>query len=290
MRISDRQIFGRQTRLINRNRAEHARLQDQAASGKRVSRPSDDPSAFGRISEVNHRLAAVEGHRTNASAARTKLQTAESAIFETTDNVARAVELTVRSLNGSLNADNRSSIAAEIRTISQHLRGVAETRLDGQYIFSGTSTDTPPLASDGSYQGGGQGNLVKVGQGQPVDIAIDGSSIFAGPGNLIGLLDELATALDANDVNAVGAKLDGLKNAQDQVINAQTDIGARISRVNLSETLSEEIDFRLQKERGELQDADIASVISELVSREQSLQAAVQVAGRSLQPSLLDVL
>ena len=290
MRISDKQIFGRQTRLINRNRAEHARLQDQAASGRRINRPSDDPASFGRVADINHKLASLEGFKNNASMARTRLQSAEGALYDATEVISRAMELTVGSLNGGRNADNRRATALEVRALGEQLQSLANTRVNGQFIFSGTRTDTPTLAQDGTYQGGGAGSLVKIGEGAPIDIAIDGSEIFAGEANLGLLLSEIADAMEANDLDALGSHLGNLQVAEDQVIDARTDMGARLSRLDLSEALSEEIDFQLQRERGHVRDADMASVISQLISREQSLQAAVQVAGRSLQPSLLDVI
>jgi len=46
MRITNDLLFGRIAEISNRSRSESTKLQQQIASGKRVTKPSDDPFAF----------------------------------------------------------------------------------------------------------------------------------------------------------------------------------------------------------------------------------------------------
>ncbi len=290
VRISDKQIFGAQTQRIARARVETSRLQAQAASGQRVIRPSDDPGSFGRIAGLDHRLAALEGTRQSAARVLSRFEVAEGALGDMESVLERARELTIGGLNGAQSAATRQSTAHEVRALREHMLGLANTKVDGQFIFSGTRTDRPPLADDGTYQGGGAGSPVKIGVGSPIDAAIDGQRFLAGGASVLQTLDRIVAALEGNDPAALGQELDALTGLEDQIIDARTDLGARIGRVRMSEALAEEVTFELTRQRAGEADADMASVISQLVGQEQALQAAVQIAGRSMQTSLLDIL
>lgn len=179
---------------------------------------------------------------------------------------------------------------AEIRELQEQFEALSATRYDGQYVFSGTRSDTPPLDNNGDYQGGGPGTVVEVGDNTQVDLAIDGSAIFDDNVNVMQVFSDLITNLQNNDTVALGNSLDEITSAEEQVIIGRTEIGARLSRVQVAEQLSQDIKVVLASEEQDAGDTDVATAISELMTQERSLQAAVQIAGRSLQPSLLDIL
>lgn len=289
-RVTDRQFLTQHSARIGRARVEQSRLQEQIASGKRVARPSDDPAAFSHLERLSHRLASLDGTAETAAAARTRLQSADTALDSMHNTVSRLRELTVQGLNSSYSDSDRADIVAEMRELRNHLHTLSATRIDGEYVFSGTKSDTPPLTDDGSYQGGQAGTVVEIGDNSRVDIAIVGSELFDGDVNIIQLVDEIADQMEASDLQGLGANLENLDAAEEQLIVGRTDVGARLSRINVSEQLTEDIRLGLLQEQQDVGDTDVASAISELLVQERSLQAAVQVAGRSLQPSLLDVL
>ncbi len=289
-RVTDRQILTQHTARIGRTRAEQSRLQEQIASGKRVQRPSDDPQSYSHLERLSHRLAQLEGAGQTAAASRTRLETADKALDNMHNTLSRVRELTIQGLNSSYNTNDRQDIAAELRQLSDHFGALTATRIDGEYVFSGTKTDTPPLADDGTYQGGGPGTVVEIGDNTRVDVAVIGDELFDGDVNIVQLLSELAEQMETEDLDALGDNLANLDAAEEQLIVGRTSVGARISRIDVAETLTEDIRLGILKEQQDVGDTDVASAISELLVQERSLQAAVQVAGRSIQPSLLDIL
>jgi flagellar hook-associated protein 3 FlgL len=278
------------TARIGRSRAEHARLQEQVASGKRVSRPSDDPRAFSQLERLSHRLSQLEGAGDVAAASRTRLETADNALDNMHNTLSRVRELTIQGMNSSYNTNDRADIVAELRQLGDHFQTLTSTRIDGEYVFSGTKTDTPPLADDGSYQGGGPGTVVEIGDNTRIDVAVLGEQLFDGDVNIVQLLNEMADQMEADDIDALGNNLANLDQAEEQLIIGRTDVGARLSRIDVAENLTQDVRLGLLKEQQDVGDTDVASAISELLVQERSLQAAVQVAGRSIQPSLLDIL
>ena len=103
-------------------------------------------------------------------------------------------------------------------------------------------------------------------------------------------MDDIIADLESDDTNSLGTRVDGLELAENQLIKARSGLGAKLRRVEVTTELTADIRAQLSQESQRLGDADIAAVISNLMTQEQSLQAAVQVAGRTMTPSLLDVL
>lgn len=290
IRIADQQIFGSHTQRIGAVRAQLGRTQEQAASGERVSRPSDDPGAFGHLQRLRNNLAALEDTRNNRVAARTRFQTAEQALGQGSDVVTRLREITMLASNGSLNAENRLSVAQEVEVLRDQMLQVARTRLGDQFVFSGTRTDQMTLDDDGQYQGGSDGALVELGGGQRIDMAIDGEEIFDGGLNVIDTIDELLVNLQNDDPDAVAARLDELDAIEDRFGRARAELGVRLTQVDLTDAIVDELTFQISRESSEVGDADIASVVSRMAEQERALQAAVQVAGRAFEAGLLNIL
>ncbi|MBH23246.1 MAG: flagellar hook-associated protein 3 [Myxococcales bacterium] len=290
MRISDRQWFGQHTQRIQENRQHVARLQEKLASGQEVNRPSDDPAAYSRLENIRGHLAELDTLDRNADAALRKLNTAEATMDDMFNVMIRARESVVSALNHTYNASDRADIAEEMKVMRDHFVQLSEVQVDDQYIFSGTASDAPPLDDTGAYQGAGAGNRVAIGEGAELEMAIDGSRLFDRDVNIVQMLDGIIADLESDDVDSLQGRIGDIGLAENQLLKAQTDLGARLRRVEVTTELTEDIRIQLSQESQDVGDADLAAVVSELLAQEQSLQAAVQVAGRTMTPSLLDVI
>ena len=138
IRISSQQIFsGGINRLqdINSNLID---TQQQLSTGKKVNKPSDDPVAAARILKLDQELQRSETYGRNANLADNRLKQEESTLASAVDIIQRVRELTVQAGNGSLSANDRQSISAELKERLGQLANIANTRdASGEYIFSG---------------------------------------------------------------------------------------------------------------------------------------------------------
>lgn len=183
IRISSQQIFsggvGRMQDLnVNLNQT-----QEQISTGKRVNRPSDDPVAAARILKLDQEVGRIETYQRNVGLAENRLQQEESSLSSGIDIIQRVRELTVQAGSGSLSAQDRQSISAEIKQRLEELASQANTQdSSGSYIFSGFQGDSPAFAKsvDGKwvYQGDeGQRNL-EIDDGVNVAISDHGKELF----------------------------------------------------------------------------------------------------------------
>ncbi|WP_447972102.1 flagellin N-terminal helical domain-containing protein [Nitrospira sp. Kam-Ns4a] len=140
MRVSDQQIFGALLNRLQEARAKTLAAQEQIASGKRVIRPSDDPSAFGRIVSGQASLARLDQRLRNIQTGTARLQTADGTLTSVTNVLTRVKELAVGLRNDTNGPTERAAGAVEARQLALELQRLANTTSNGQALFTGTST------------------------------------------------------------------------------------------------------------------------------------------------------
>ncbi|MFW5824154.1 MAG: flagellar hook-associated protein FlgL [Marinobacter sp.] len=183
IRISSQQVFsGGISRLQNLN-VDLNQTQEQVSTGKRVNRPSDDPVAAARILKLDQEVGRIDTYKRNVGLAENRLQQEESSLESMNDIIERVRELTVQAGNGSLSANDRQSISAELKQRLEELASQANTQdSSGSYIFSGFQGDSPAFARNANgnwvYQGDeGERNL-EVDDGVSVTISDHGKELF----------------------------------------------------------------------------------------------------------------
>ncbi|MBS3936025.1 MAG: flagellar hook-associated protein FlgL [Sulfuritalea sp.] len=183
MRIATSMIFDAGVASINRQWSQLLHLQQQVASGRRILTPADDPVAAARALEVTQSADILSQFSTNQKNAVSALGLAEAQLTSLNDMFARLKELTVQAGNATLSANDRQSIAFELRARFDELLGIANAADgQGQYLFSGFMGATKPFA--GTVEGGvayagddGQRKL-QVSATRMLEVSDSGRDIF----------------------------------------------------------------------------------------------------------------
>lgn len=120
------------------------KAQKAIASGKRVTKPSDDPTASREITSIQTFLDISSRRLQSISEGRTRLQLSESAISTANGILQRARELALTARNDTTTPGDRQVIAEEAHQLLLGFADAANTRIDGRYLFSGFETQTVP--------------------------------------------------------------------------------------------------------------------------------------------------
>ena len=204
IRISSQQIFSGGINRLQELNAGLNNTQQQISTGQRVNKPSDDPVAAARILKLDQELSRVETYQRNVNLADNRLQQEESALESSVDVIQRVRELTVQAGNGSLSANDRRSIASELKERLGQLANIANTRdASGEYIFSGFQGNTQPFAQNVSgdwvYQGDQGQRMLEIDDGVTVPISDHGRGIFVDvPASEPTFFAEVASGSSAN--------------------------------------------------------------------------------------------
>lgn len=214
IRISSQQIFSGGINRLQELNTSLNNTQQQISTGKRVNKPSDDPVAAARILKLDQELSRVETYQRNVNLADNRLQQEESALESSVDVIQRVRELTVQAGNGSLSANDRRSIASELKERLGQLANIANTRdASGEYIFSGFQGNTQAFAQNVSgdwvYQGDQGQRMLEIDDGVTIPISDHGRGIFVDvPASEPTFFAEVATGNSANTRISSGIVVD----------------------------------------------------------------------------------
>jgi flagellin-like hook-associated protein FlgL len=104
--------------------------------------------------------------------------------------------------------------------------------------------------------------------------------------DMISVLLRYSQALHTGDREAIQASIDELGTMYDAVLSSQSELGAKINRLELTLKRNDEQYVEVSTQQSQLEDADLAEVITRLMLAENVYTAALQAAMRVLQPSL----
>ena len=167
--------------------SQQARLNEtqlQLSTGKRVNRPSDDPSASTQLLKLSTLKSKAEQYNKNIESARNQLQLQESVLSSVSNVLQRVRELTVQANNATQSNESRAAIADEIYNRIDELLQYANTKdANGEYIFSGFNARSQAFVASGqgyTYQGDQGERMLQISEDLQVAVRSNGAEVFAG--------------------------------------------------------------------------------------------------------------
>ena len=183
MRIADKMQYDSVNGNIQKNRSQMSDLQNQAATQKRVNKPSDDPLAAARVLSTRVDLQGNRQYVKNLTYARGFLEFTDQALGDLTEVLVRAKELAInQASDASGNEETRRTVATEIEQLSHSMVGIGNRKLADRFIFGGFRTQSAPFTRDGTYQGDEGEMNVNVDKGAFLPMNVPGSRVFLGIG------------------------------------------------------------------------------------------------------------
>lgn len=295
MRVADQQMYGILLGNLQRSRLQMLTSQEQISSQKRVTNPSDDPSAFGQIVLDKSALSQTTQWVRNINFGTSRVNAADQALGQVQNLITRVRELTIQASSDTTSAEGRQSIAKEVRQLQRQLVQLGNTEVAGQAIFGGTKTDVQPFTITSgdtvAYQGNSETQSIAVGENQTVQILVPGSSIFTGSTtNMFDSLRDLLTALESNNRSGIQAGLGNLDLATAQISDVQGTVGALANRLQITHDALDTATLTITKSISDNQDADLATAITQLRLQEVAVQAASETFTKIFDSSLINYL
>ncbi len=295
MRVADQQMYGILLGNLQRSRLQMLTSQEQISSQKRVTNPSDDPSAFGQIVLDKSALSQTTQWIRNINFGTARVDAADHALGQVQNLITRVRELTIQASSDTTSTEGRQTIAKEVRQLQRQLVQLGNTEVAGQAIFGGTKTDVTPFTittgDTVTYQGNSETQSIAVGENQTVQILVPGSSIFTGPNtNMFDSLRDLLTALESNNRSGIQAGLGNLDLATAQISDAQGTVGALANRLQVTHDALDTATLTITKSISDNQDADLAAAITQLRLQEVAVQAASETFTKIFDSSLINYL
>ena len=295
MRVADQQMYNTLLGNLQRSRLQMLTSQEQVSSQKRVSKPEDDPSAYGQIVLDKSALAQTAQWIRNINFGTSRVNAADQALGQAQNLITRVRELTIQASSDTTSAAGRQTIAKEVRQLQRQLVQLGNTEVAGQAVFGGTKTNVTPYVINAgdtvTYQGNTESQSISIGENQTVQILVPGSSIFTGATtNMFDSLRDLLTALESNNRPGIQAGIGHLDLATAQISDAQGTVGALANRLQVTHDALDTATLTISQAISDNQDADLATAISQLSLQQVAVQAASQTFSKIFDSSLLNYL
>src|SRR5258706_8693858 len=126
------------------------RAQQQLTTGLRIANVSDDPDHIGSLMQVRTNLAQAQQTASNLGRVKTETDTAESALSNAVKLLENVSTLASQGQPTTQTAETRNQIAGEVGSVLEQMVAIANSSVDGRFIFSGDSDQTPPYTIDQS--------------------------------------------------------------------------------------------------------------------------------------------
>ncbi len=127
--------------------------------------------------------------------------------------------------------------------------------------------------------------IEEIGNGRTAhNLGIFGSS------DLLGSLMILSKALRANDREITGQLIGNLDQGMQILLNTRAGVGAKVIRLETTDTRLSDLDYNFNKLLSEVEDADLTKVATDLAMQENAYNSALIATSKVIQPSLLDFL
>ncbi len=182
MRVTDKMNQIQVMNNIQKNRGELSSLQNQAATMKRVNRPSDDPVAVAKILLNRTENKNIEQFDKNIFFAKSFLDSTEASLSQVGEALVRVKELALQAASDTNGGTPREMISSEVSQIYNSLVEIANRRSGERYIFAGHKTLNAPFNNEGEYAGDDGEIKIQNQKGQFVTMNLTGDRIFLGRG------------------------------------------------------------------------------------------------------------
>jgi len=277
MRITDHRLLDMSSAASSTNQSRVGDLTDELSTGLRVSKPSQDPTAWLAAQRARVRATLSDGTAQAFETGHDHLTATDGALAQISDIVMSVRALAVQGASDGTTADGRAAIGDEVRGMFSAAVAAGNTRsADGEYLLAGSSSLQEPFdPTTGTYRGDSATRAVTTDAATNQLASIAGSKLTAANGvDVFGTLDRLATALSTNDVATVRSTLADLDTATSQLSRTRSQTGGMMAVLEQARTAHGELATHLATTISNAVEADTAAAASDLAKATQALEVS----------------
>ncbi|WBY00605.1 flagellar hook-associated protein FlgL [Ramlibacter tataouinensis] len=183
MRISTQSFYEQSQLAMNSQQGSLLRSQQKIGAMTRILTPADDPVGAARALGVSESLAVNAQYQATRGEAIHTLSLEENALQAVTGVLQDVKTLIVQAGNGVMTDADRRALATTLESAHAQLLGLANTDDgNGQYLFAGFRSGSPPFVRDAAgavnYQGDQGQRLMQVDVSRQVAGTDDGRTLF----------------------------------------------------------------------------------------------------------------
>ncbi|MGP8246775.1 MAG: hypothetical protein ACLQVN_19930 [Bryobacteraceae bacterium] len=277
----------------------------ELSSGLQVTQASDAPDQVDLLLQLRANLQQNTQIQSNLTLAQTDASTADSTLNAAASLMDTAMQLATEGANATQTAESRASMAVQAQSLLSEMVAYSQTQVAGRYIFSGDDDQsqtyqmdlTAPTGVDQlsnapatkQIQNPAGGSFPGYLTAQQIfdDQNTDGTPATD---NVFAALYSLYTSLTNNDQAGCANAVDQLQAAADHLGDMDAFYGNVENQITQASTFANSYATQLQTQIGNIQDANIPAVATQLTQDQVQEEAALQSQAQLPTKSLFDYL
>jgi flagellar hook-associated protein 3 FlgL len=303
MRVTNNMMTDSLVRYLTAQNEALYERQTIIASQKRINRPSDDPLGMGKVLDYRQTLGSIEQYETNIQSGQERLEITEITL-DLVDELLQGVRAIAMSEAGGT-TESRQLTAEEVKNLFDQVLDLANSKLNGNYMFSGYQTQTAPFSRDDTllttfdqftvtYNGdAGEARFI-VGHNTDITVDTDGRPLFqnaaAGGINIFDAMRDLIVALESDDTEAISAQADLIDHGRKQINNLRAANSPVLYQLEISENHWQNYKPKIQEFLARQEEVDVTRAVVELQSIELAYQTTLATTARITQQGLINFL
>ncbi|ELX8378924.1 flagellar hook-associated protein FlgL [Providencia vermicola] len=298
MRLSTNMIYHQRLQDMNNAQARWMDAGSQLASGKRVSKPSDDPQASSQAVRINQSENRNQQYVASRGFAKTGMLLQMSILTQMTDITTQIDTTIIQASNqASLSDSDRLSLAEQLSGLKDQLVALGNTTDgNGRYIFAGFKSDKPPFEVDASgeviYKGGDKAIMQNVSSDREMTTYFTGAQVFTTDNtNTVEVFKRLnagIAALKTPQENATQAEREAaqkalgeansaIKSALDKISNIEAKQGLQLQEIDKLDFLADTRSIQNSQRMSNLLDTNWTGATSDYYKEMAMFQASQDI-------------
>ncbi len=152
----------------------------QISSGLKIQYAGDDVNTFTNTMILDNELATLGQVKSSTDSGFKMSNQADTVLNEFQSSLDRTKVLLVQAATSVQSNESLDAIAKELRGIESNFKNLANTSINGQYLFSGSALEIKPIREDGIYMGNDVSMNAFLGSGVQQQYNMTGASLFLG--------------------------------------------------------------------------------------------------------------
>ena len=180
MRITDSLFYQDTTNSYQDSLKKLYDVNTQISSGLKIQNSYEDSSIYADTMRLNDEISTFDQVKKSSSKAQSFANNTDTTMNELDDTLIDFKSKLIQASNATNSITSLEAIANDLSGMRDHLKSIANTSINGQFLFSGSALDAKPINDDGSYNGNDEKLTSVVGSGVELPYNISGESLFLG--------------------------------------------------------------------------------------------------------------
>jgi len=311
MRVSSSTFTNDFLYQVGQLQSQQVTLGNETSTGLKVTLPEDNPSVMDQVLNLQSQASSNTQYQNNISQIQASANTASDALNSLQTLVEQAGEIATKS-TGTSSSSQLSAYAAQVGQLIQQALQVGNTKdANGNYVFGGTATSSPPFSATTNasgdvtgvaYTGNSSVASSEIAPGLTVSAQNPGeNNTGSGPGgvfadsrngsDIFSHLISLQQNLQSGNTSAISSTDDpNLTKDEDNVVTQISGNAVLQSSLIAAGNVAQQQGTNETSQMSNDTSADMAQTITQLQQTENAFQAALQSGSMVMQLSVMTYL